>query len=153
MNSPLHRQNMLNPTYNAVGIGVALHGKQVYVVQDFAHVLQTRNANEVEDEIITDFNRLRVSHGLAEIMGTKSENLRKLACEGKEHPVHARDVMAAAPGASRVMAFTIVDPSTLPESLLNASREPAQRMNVGACFAPSASTSYAAFWVVVTMFR
>jgi hypothetical protein len=153
MNSPLHRQNMLNPKYNAVGIGVALHGKQVYVVQDFAHVLQTRNAIEVEDEIITNFNRLRLSHGLAEVNATRSEELRKLACEGKQRQVHARDVLTLAPGASRVMAFTIVDPSTLPELLLNASHEPAQRMNVGACFAPSASTSYAAFWVVVTMFR
>jgi cysteine-rich secretory family protein len=153
MNSPPHRQNLLNPKYNSLGIGVAYSGDQFYVVQDFAHALPTRTATEVEDEIISDFNRLRVSHGLPVINAAKSEELRTLACEGKQRQVHARDVMAAAPGASRVMAFTTVDPSTLPESLLNASREPASRMNVGACFAPSPSTSYAAFWVVVTMFR
>ena len=51
------------------------------------------------------------------------------------------------------MTFTLTDPAKLPDSVLQASREPASRMNIGACFAPSASTSYAAFWVTMTMFR
>src|SRR5712671_4804037 len=51
MNSPPHRQNLLNPKYNSLGIGVAYSGDQFYVVQDFAHALPTRTATEVEDEI------------------------------------------------------------------------------------------------------
>jgi uncharacterized protein YkwD len=153
MNSPPHRQNLLNPKYNSLGIGVAKNGDQLFVVQDFAHSISTRTAEEVEDEVIADFNRLRVSHGLPEVTATKSRDLRKLACEGKQRQVHARDVLNISPGASRVMAFTLTDPSKLPESLLNASREPAGRMGIGACFAPNPSTSYAAFWVLVTMYR
>jgi len=153
MNSPPHRQNLLNPKYNSLGIGVAQSGGQLFVVQDFAHSIPTRTADEVEDQVISDFNRLRVSHGLPGVIATKGEDLRKLACEGKQRQVHARDVMNISPGASRVMAFTLTDPSKLPQSLLNASREPARRMGIGACFAPSASTSYAAFWVLVTMYQ
>ena len=153
MNSPPHRQNLLNPKYNSLGIGVAERGGQLYVVQDFAHSIATHTAAEVEDGIISDFNRLRVSHGLQQVSATKSEELRKLACEGKRRQVHARDVLNISPGASRVMAFTLTDPTELPESLLTASREAASRMGIGACFAPSAATSYAAFWVAVTMYR
>lgn len=153
MNSPPHRQNLLNPKYNSLGIGVAQSEGQLFVVQDFAHSIPTRTAIEVEDEVISDFNRLRASHGLREVAPSKSEDLRKLACEGKQRQVHARDVMNISPGASRVMAFTLNDPSKLPPSLLNASREPAGRMGIGACFAPSPSTSYAAFWVLVTMYQ
>jgi uncharacterized protein YkwD len=153
MNSPPHRQNLLNPKYNGLGIGVAKNGNQFYVVQDFAHAVPTHTAAEVEDEIIADFNRLRKSHGLPEVTAIKSEDLRKLACEGKQRQVRARDVLGVSPGASQVMAFTLTEPSKLPQSLLDASRETARRMNIGACFAPSPSTSYAAFWVAVTMFR
>ena len=153
MSSPPHRQNLLNPKYNSLGIGVAKSGDQLYIVQDFAHAIAIRTAEEVEDGIIADFNRLRSSHGLPEVPAARSEDLRKLACEGKERQVHAREVLNISPGASRVMAFTLTDPAKLPESLLNASREPARRMDIGACFAPSASTSYAAFWVLVTMYR
>jgi uncharacterized protein YkwD len=153
MNSPPHRQNLLNPKYNTLGIGVAGSGDQLYVVEDFAYAIAAHTATEVEDEIIADFNRLRVSHGLPQVTATKSQQLRKLACEGKQRHVHARDVFNISPGASRVMAFTLTDPAKLPGSLLDASREPAQRMGIGACFAPGPSTSYAAFWVAVTMYR
>ncbi len=153
MNSPPHRQNLLNPKYNSLGIGVAKNGDQLYVVQDFAHAIPTRTAEDVESEIISDFNRLRVSHGLPQVTATRSAELRKLACEGKQRQIHARDVLSISPGASRAMAFTLTDPSKLPESVLQASREPAGRLNIGACFAPSSSTSYAAFWVLVTMQR
>src|SRR5206468_1155964 len=75
MNSPQHRQNLLNSKYNSLGIGVAQSGGQLFVVQDFAHSLPTRTADGVEDEVISDFNRLRVSHGLPGVIATKAEDL------------------------------------------------------------------------------
>ncbi|MFL6300029.1 MAG: CAP domain-containing protein [Terriglobales bacterium] len=153
MHSPPHRTNLLNPKYNSLGIGVAENSGQLYVVEDFAHAIPEQSFGQVEDEIISDFNRLRASHGLPTVETVKSEDLRKLACSGKQGTVRARDVLVATPTASRVFAFTVTDPSKLPDSLLQASHEAARRMNIGACFAPSQATSYAAFWVVVTMYR
>ena len=153
MHSPPHRTNLLNPKYNRLGIGVAEKNGQLYVVEDFARSMPTQSAEQVEDEIISDFNRLRASHGLPRVETSKSEELRKLACNGKQGTVHARDVLAANPTATRVFAFTVTDPSKLPDSLLQASHDAARRMNIGACFAPSSSTSYAAFWVVLTIYR
>jgi hypothetical protein len=153
MHSPPHRVNLLSPKYNSIGIGVAAKDGQLYVTEDFAHAIEARTAGQVEDEILTDFNRLRASHGLAAIEAIKSEDLRKLACTGKHGTVHARDVLATNPTAARVFAFTVTDPSKLPDSLLQASHDAARRINIGACFAPSSSTSYAAFWVVATMYH
>ncbi len=51
MNSPPHRQNLLNPKYNSLGIGVAQNGGQIYVTQDFAHSISDHTATEVEDGI------------------------------------------------------------------------------------------------------
>ena len=153
MHSPPHRENLLNPKYNSLGVGVAEKNGQIYVVQDFAHAIASQTADQVEDSIIADFNRLRASHGLQPVVTFKSEDLRKLACTGKRQTIHARDVLAANPSASRVLAFTLTDPSKFPDSLLDASHDAVRRMNIGACFAPSSSTSYAAFWVVATMYR
>jgi uncharacterized protein YkwD len=153
MHSPPHRENLLNPKYNSLGVGVAEKNGQLYVVQDFAHAIASQSADQLEDSIIADFNRLRASHGLQPVVTFKSEDLRKLACSGKQQAVHARDVLATNPSASRVFAFTVTDPSKLPDSLLDASHDAVRRMNIGACFAPSSSTSYAAFWVVATMYR
>jgi uncharacterized protein YkwD len=38
MNDPDHRDNILNPNYNAVGVGVIRSGGHVYVTEDFAHL-------------------------------------------------------------------------------------------------------------------
>ncbi len=39
MQSPPHRQNLLDPDFNAAGIAAFWSGDRLYVVQDFAHVL------------------------------------------------------------------------------------------------------------------
>ena len=38
MNSPEHRDEIVNPKYNVVGVGVIRSGGQVYVTEDFAHL-------------------------------------------------------------------------------------------------------------------
>src|SRR5260370_2933429 len=41
MLSPHHRENLLNPAYNVVGLGVVRSGDRLYIVQDSAHALTT----------------------------------------------------------------------------------------------------------------
>lgn len=38
MNDPEHHDNILNPNYNVVGVGVIRSGAKVYVTEDFAHL-------------------------------------------------------------------------------------------------------------------
>jgi len=37
MNSPHHRENLLNPDYNVAGFAVVRSGNMIYVTEDFAH--------------------------------------------------------------------------------------------------------------------
>jgi uncharacterized protein YkwD len=40
MQSPLHRRNLLDPTYNSAGFAAFWSNGRLYVVQDFAHKMQ-----------------------------------------------------------------------------------------------------------------
>ncbi len=51
MLSPHHRENLLNPAYNLVGLGVVRSGDRLYIVQDFAHALPNYSLPEVKDRI------------------------------------------------------------------------------------------------------
>src|SRR5262245_48931729 len=57
MNSPGHRANILNPNYNAVGIGVVAVGDRIYVTQDFAHVVPVYSDQQFRRELVSAFNR------------------------------------------------------------------------------------------------
>jgi uncharacterized protein YkwD len=37
MNSPGHRANLLNPSYNTIGVAVLVNGREIYAVEDFGH--------------------------------------------------------------------------------------------------------------------
>ena len=45
MNSPHHRENLLNPDYNVAGFAVVRSGKMVYVTEDFGQVLPSHSAH------------------------------------------------------------------------------------------------------------
>jgi uncharacterized protein YkwD len=51
MLSPHHRENLLNPAYNVVGLGVVRSGDRLYIVQDFGHALPNYSLPEVKDRI------------------------------------------------------------------------------------------------------
>jgi uncharacterized protein YkwD len=42
MQSPHHRENLLNPAYNVAGFAVVRNGNLIYVTEDFGHVLPSR---------------------------------------------------------------------------------------------------------------
>ena len=48
MLSPPHRANLLNPSYNVIGLGVVRNGDRLYIVQDFGHALPNYSAAEVK---------------------------------------------------------------------------------------------------------
>jgi uncharacterized protein YkwD len=64
MESPGHRANILNHGYNAVGISVIQHGRQLFVTQDFAHIVVSYSEKQFRDAVITRFNQARRGRGL-----------------------------------------------------------------------------------------
>lgn len=51
MHSPAHRQNILDPGLDAVGIATARHYGRLYVVEDFAHAIPMRGPQQVEQRV------------------------------------------------------------------------------------------------------
>ena len=39
VNDPPHLRNILDPTYNVVGVGIIKSGRHIYVTEDFARVI------------------------------------------------------------------------------------------------------------------
>jgi len=51
MHSPPHRENILHPSYNSIGIGIVRRGNVLYAVEDFGHSLPTYSSEKAEDVV------------------------------------------------------------------------------------------------------
>jgi uncharacterized protein YkwD len=65
MESPEHRDNILNPKYDRVGIGVVYsEDRKYYVTQDFCQELQKFQPDEAEGRIKSEIAKIRQDNGL-----------------------------------------------------------------------------------------
>jgi uncharacterized protein YkwD len=150
MNSPLHRANILNAKYNAVGLAVVPHGARVYVAQSFAHVLPVYSEAQFLHEVVAVVNKLRQSKGIEAIFVRADAALRDAACAGNSN---ARRLIRTLPGATDLAVFTSSVPDKLPENLNKAVSDAAlRRMNIGVCFRPGPEHGYASFSVVAALY-
>jgi uncharacterized protein YkwD len=51
MNSPAHRTNLLNPSYDTIGIGIVSNGRQIFVTQNFVKSGQRRTASRKQTRV------------------------------------------------------------------------------------------------------
>jgi hypothetical protein len=59
-----HRENMLNATFDGVGIAVVNRNGILYVVEDFAHRISDMDNDAAEQAIADHLATLRQQHGL-----------------------------------------------------------------------------------------
>jgi hypothetical protein len=92
MDSPAHRQNILNPAFDSVGVGVALgdHGTY-FVTVDFIKALTPRSTSEIRAMMLGALNRARARTGrapvvLVDALHTIAEDLARARSEGRELP-------------------------------------------------------------------
>ena len=78
MHSKGHRDNLLDPKVNVVGISVVLRNGQFYAVEDFASRVETLSFKQQEEAVA----RLLTSTGLAVVPSTRTSTLEqaRLAC-------------------------------------------------------------------------
>jgi uncharacterized protein YkwD len=69
MESPGHRENILNPEFDEVGIGIVRGaGKAYFVTEDFIRGLAPRSGSEVRIGILAGLNGTRKARGLAPLV-------------------------------------------------------------------------------------
>lgn len=72
MASPAHRENILDPKFDQVGIGVILkEEKGYYITQDFIQSLRPKNDDEARTYLKDNLNNLRISHSLQSVYFSK----------------------------------------------------------------------------------
>jgi uncharacterized protein YkwD len=150
MKSPHHRENILNPDYNAIGIIILPGSGELYVAQNFAHVLPVYSESQFRDEVIAAFNRLRKAQRMRSLEAQSDTGLRAAACSGEPNP---EVIIRRLPGATDLVAFTASSPEKLPVSLKKTAGDPKlQRMSIGVCFKPRKEHGFASFWVVAAFY-
>ncbi len=150
MNSPGHRANMLNPEYNAVGIGVVEHKGLLYVAQDFVLLIPIYSEAQFRDAFAEAFNDARKSRGIGIIEARSDAYLRDAACSTDGA---AQSLSNKITGANALVVFTSSEPDKLPEQLMSRVTNPSfHRMTIGVCFRPDQQHGYANFWVVAAFY-
>lgn len=150
MNSPGHRANILNPDYNAVGVGVTQVNNELFVTEDFAQVVPNYSAEQFRQGIVDAINKVRQARGLRAMPARGDARLDQAACLAKLDP---GSVLADQPGASSATAFSAVQPWDLPSDVEKSAADSSlQRMSLGICFHPDPANNFAQFWVVAVFF-
>jgi len=75
MESPEHRENILNPSFDEIGIGVIfVENKGYYITQDFLRSLEIKEEEIVKAEIQEKINSLRRKNSLSPLIFLKEAN-------------------------------------------------------------------------------
>lgn len=148
MHSPPHRENLLNPAYNAAGFGVVRSGDTLYVTQDFAHQLPVISAETAEDAVARKLNHARAEAGLSSL-----QRIQGSAQAGNCPAPRASLLKTSATPPRYILRYTSMEPSTLPPGTEKATGDRGlQAFSVGACYARNATYPNGAYWVVVEFF-
>jgi hypothetical protein len=152
MGSPPHRENILNPRYNTIGIGVLRAGEQIWVTQDFVDRLAKVSAPEAEEQIARQFNDLRRSARSRTLPMIANPKLRDLACQMARHDSISPAQASALPNVAGVVTFTVANLAQMPAYLRNLTTVPASGFSVGACYAASSTYSVPVYWIIVATY-
>lgn len=148
MQSPHHRENLLDADFNMVGFGVVHSGRVIYVTQDFARAMPVRSAQDAADLLVTDVNHARSQNGLSNLKLLDGSQAESTACA----MAHADSLKTPAPKARYVIRFTTAHPDVLPRGTEKAINDAAmQSFAVGTCYGRTETYPSGVYWVVVLL--
>lgn len=150
MHSPPHRENILDPDYNAIGVGVIRSGRDIYVTEDFARRLPEMSEPQAEAAVRGALDRYARVRGFPRPVSKPQPQLRRIACDMALDDALNGQAAAQLPRVRDVFAWTAADPAKLPRAIdkLLAGGLPSG-YSLGACFAPSVSHPGGIYWIVI----
>ncbi len=154
MDSPPHRENILSPDYNAVGIGVGRTDEGLwYGTQDFAHALVQRTATQAEDVVARSFAAMRKKEERPPLERTTDPQVKAFACRMAQTGKLDSHAALQLPGVQAAVVYNNGIAEDLPESARQAARNRRfEKFAVGACFAPVAPGNPGGTFFVVLAF-
>lgn len=148
MQSPPHRENLLDASYNVIGIGVVHDGARMFVVQDFGHSLPESSPGETEETIVNSVTRMRRAAGLPLLAQKPDAALREAVCAMAQEDRLATRAMHDLAQRYYVVSYTNMHPEILPEAVnrLVGDRH-VKNVSVSACYARTATYPTGVYWV------
>ena len=153
MHSPPHRENLLDPRFNVVGVGAIWSKGRLYVVQDFAHELPSYSAPQAGKLVSQSVDEIRQQAGLPDLAHLTPAKLDEAACSlAKENHPNAH-LLATAYENPRIVAYTQSRPEVLPQAALPLLRDPAVRqVAIGTCYARNPAYPTGTYWVAILLY-
>jgi hypothetical protein len=143
MNSPGHRDNLLNPEVNRVGVAVVPYGNLLYAVVDFGRTVSALNAGQVESTVVTLLQAKGIAaHG-------QSAGARQACAQNGGMPASLDNRRP-----EFIMRWQDSALDRLPDPLLaRISTGKYHEAVVGSCPAPSADGTFTVYRVAVMLLR
>ena len=153
MNSPGHRQNILNPRFDEGGIGVvAGPDHRLYGVQDFARVIPEMTPDDVEDLVLNSLNRMRSQAGEAGLERVEPKKGVPSGCPLAPNFAEAMpDVARKLPRNRSEVHYSTSDPRILPEAVRKIGVSSATAIFISAC-AVRDDTSPQGIWHIAILY-
>ncbi|HLK31775.1 MAG TPA: hypothetical protein VKT29_01715, partial [Terriglobales bacterium] len=151
--SPGHRANILNPDYNAAGVGVVERDGTLWVTEDFARTFAEYSAAGVEEIVAGRVAELRGRAGVPAAGRRYVTALRQDACTMAHHDKLDPKLALRVPGVQQAATFTSTEPQVLPQdAALIARQRSTKAFAVGACFARTHKYPAGAYWIILVTY-
>jgi uncharacterized protein YkwD len=152
MLSAPHRANLLNASYNVVGIGVVHSGEQLYIVQDFGHALPAYSVAEFKDQVAAAVSLARQRAKQSALVRQDLPEVDDASCSmAKASQLRTFSVHQLAQRYT-VLTYTTLRPEVLPAKASQAfSMQDLGTFSIGACYARTETYPTGAYWVLLAL--
>jgi hypothetical protein len=148
-----HRTNMLNASYDGVGIAVIDRDGVLYVVEDFAHRIFDEGDNSAEQRIADSFASVRQQNGLPPLELVGNSQVHQLVQQMADREMLDSHAPLTLPGARYAASYATTSPSEIPATVARlASFRGAGTYTVGVRFARTPKYPSGLFWVSIVLF-
>lgn len=153
MLSPPHRENLLDPGFNAAGFGVVHSGSRMYVVEDFGHSLPVYSVSESEQLIADGLNQIRRQAGLPDLARTNQSGLRDAVCSMALEGRLTTGPMHEFAQRYTVLSYTNMHPEILPAGIARfVGDRHISDASISACYARTSAYPNGAYWVGILLY-
>jgi uncharacterized protein YkwD len=153
MHSPGHRANILNPDYNAIGVGVIDTGHEIYVTEDFARRMPDYSEHQADSSLQHAIERYASERKVPLPVRKSLGALHEIACKMALNDSLDTDAPWGVARPHSVAAWTANDLEKLPPNATGLLLQPQHSTYaLGVCYAPSVSHPGGAYWVVMVFY-
>lgn len=152
MFSPPHRENILRPQFNSIGIGVVKRGNVYFVTQDFARRLPEVSVDDAERTIADRFAQVRKQAGARPLRRIERPELRDVACGMARNDSLSPKQVQGMKNAHHVVLWTSTELEDIPDSLTKLKKASASGYSLAACLASSSSYPNPVYWIALVTY-